>query len=256
MTRRILLALAAVALAATTVSAQGRDVTGTVSYIDAANRMIHLSDGRSLRVAPGALITVDGREFPIEALRPGATVTVASAPAASPIVSTPPGHPPIDASGTVARIDRHNGIITLQDGRMLKMTDQTLVWQPSRIDMLQPGAQVFVRNAQPVFASTPGVAPAGTRMGTVLSVDPANTLIRLDDGTLVRVTPATKLRAGDRDLLLSDLRRGDEVMISTRPPVVTGAGTGVSALPREATTLGAVTLDASEIHVMRRVQSP
>lgn len=139
---------------------------------------------------------------------------------------------------------------------MLKMTDQTLVWQPSRIDMLQPGAQVFVRNAQPVFASTPGVAPAGTRMGTVLSVDPANTLIRLDDGTLVRVTPATKLRTGDRDLLLSDLRRGDEVMISTRPPVVPGAGAGVSALPREATTLGAVTLDASEIHVMRRVQSP
>ena len=98
--------------------------------------------------------------------------------------------------------------------------------------------------------------PTGTRMGTVLSVDPTNTLIRLDDGTLVRVTPATKLRTGDRDLVLSDLRRGDEVMISTRPPVVTGAGTGVSALPREATTLGAVTLDAAEIHVMRRVQSP
>jgi hypothetical protein len=255
MTRRILLALAAVALTATTVWAQGRDVTGTVAYIDAATRTIHLTDGRSLRVDPGALITVDGREFPIEALRPGATVTVAAAPAASPIVSTPPGHPPIDASGTVARIDRQNGIITLQDGRMLKMTDQTLVWQPSRIDTLQPGAQVFVRNAQPVFASTPGHAPAGTRMGTVLSVDAANALIRLDDGTLVRVTPATRLRMSDRDLLLSDLRRGDEVMISTRPPVVTDAG-AVSALPREATTPGAITLDAFEINVMRRVQAP
>lgn len=253
MTRRILLAFAAVALAATTVWAQGRDVTGTVAYIDAATRTIYLTDGRSLRVAPGALITVDGREFPIEALRPGATVTVASVSPASPTVSTPLGHPPIDASGTVARIDRHNGIITLQDGRMLKMTDQTLVWQPSRIDTLQPGAQVFVRNAQPVFASTPG-APGGMRMGTVLSVDPANALIRLDDGTLVRVTPATKLRMSDRDLLLSDLRRGDEVMISTRPPVVTDSGVAVSALPREA--LGAVTLDASEIQVMRRVQAP
>lgn len=255
MIRRILLALVAVALTATTVWAQGRDVTGTVAYIDAATRTIHLTDGRSLRVAPGALISVDGREYPIEALRPGATVTVAAAPAAAPIVSAP-AHPPIDASGTVARIDRQNGIITLQDGRMLKMTDQTLVWQPSRIDMLQPGAQIFVRNAQPVFASTPGLAPTGTRMGTVLSVDPANTLIRLDDGTLVRVTPATKLRTGDRDLLLSDLRRGDEVMISTRTPVVTDSAGAVSALPREATAGGVVTLDASEIHVMRRVQAP
>jgi hypothetical protein len=61
---------------------------------------------------------------------------------------------------------------------------------------------------------------------------------------------------GDRDLLFSDLRRGDEVMISTRPPVVAGSSGAVSALPREATTLGVVTLDASEIHVMRRVQAP
>lgn len=256
MSRRILLALAAVALTATTVWAQGRDVTGTVAYIDTVTRTIHLTDGRSLRVAPGALVTVDGREFPIEALRPGATVTVASVSPSSPTVSTPPSHPPIDASGTVARVDRQNGIITLQDGRMLKLTDQTLVWQPSRIDTLQPGAQVFIRNAQPVFASTPGLAPAGTRMGTVLSVDPGNTLIRLDDGTLVRVSPATRLRMGDRALQLSDLRRGDEVMISTRPPVVTDSGAAVSALPREATTLGAVTLDASEIHVVRRVQAP
>lgn len=256
MTRRIVLTLAAVALTATTAWAQGRDVTGTVSYIDAANRTIYLTDGRSLRVAPGALVTVDGREFPIEALRPGATVTVASVSPASPTVSTPPGHPPIDASGTVARIDRQSGIITLQDGRMLKLTDETLVWQPSRIDMLQPGAQVFVRNAEPVFASAPGYAPAGTRMGTVLNVDSANALVRLDDGTLVRVTPATTLRMGNRNLLLAELRRGDEVMIATRPPVVTGSGAAVSALPREATTLGAVTLDASEIQVMRRVQAP
>jgi hypothetical protein len=36
--------------------------------------------------------------------------------------------------------------------------------------------EVFVRNAQPVFASAPG-APVGTRMGSVLSVDPSNALI-------------------------------------------------------------------------------
>jgi hypothetical protein len=63
-------------------------------------------------------------------------------------------------------------------------------------------------------------------------------------------------RLGERDLRLSDLRRGDEVMISTRPPVVTDSGVAVSALLREATTVGAVTLDASEARVMRRVQAP
>ena len=256
MSRRILLALAIVALTATTVWAQGRDVTGTVSYIDPANRTIYLTDGRALRVPPGALISVDGRQFPIEAIKPGATVTVLPASPAPATVSTPPGHPPIDASGTVASIDRSNGIITLQDGRMLKTTDETIVWQPSRIDMLQPGAAVFLRHAQPVFASTPGQAPAGMRMGTVLGVDPANALVRLDDGTLVRVAPATRLRMGSRDLTLSELRRGDEVMISTRPPVVTSSGTAVSALPRDAATLGTATLDASEIQIMRRVQAP
>ena len=256
MTRRILLALAAVALTATTAWAQGRDVTGTVAYIDAATQTIHLTDGRSLRVGPGALISVDGRQLPIEAIRPGATVTVVPVSPAPAIVSTPAGQPPIDASGTVASIDRVNGIITLQDGRMLKMTDQSLVLQPSRIDALQPGGRVFVRNAQPVFASTPGQAPAAMRMGTVLSVDPANALIRLDDGALVRVAPATRLRMGNRDLRLSELRRGDEVMIATRPPAGTDSGLAVSALPREATTLGPVTLDATEIQVLRPVQAP
>ena len=46
MIRRIALTIAAVALAATTAWAQD-SVTGTVAYVDAATRTIHLTDGRS-----------------------------------------------------------------------------------------------------------------------------------------------------------------------------------------------------------------
>jgi hypothetical protein len=56
-----------------------------------------------------------------------------------------------------------------------------------------------------------------------------------------------------RNLTLSDLRRGDEIVIRSQPRVVSGAG--VSALPQDVVA-GTVTIDASEIQIMRRVQSP
>jgi len=258
--------LATLALTATTAWAQGSDVSGTVAYVDAATRTIHLTDGRALRVGPGSLVTVDGREFPIEALRPGAKITLGPSTQipstqipstqipttqAAPVTAAP-GHPPIDVSGTIAQIDRQNGVITLQDGRVVKLTAQTHVWQPTRMDALYPGAQVFVSNAQPVVPTT-GQQTGDARLGTVLRVDPANALVVLDDGTLVRIAPSTRMHMAGKNLTLSDLRRGDEIVIRSQPRVSSGAG--VSALPRDVVA-GTVTIDASEIQVMRRVQSP
>ena len=132
MIRKVLLMIATLALTATTAWAQGGDVSGTVAYVDAATRTIHLTDGRALRLGPGALVTVDGREFPIEALRPGAKITLGPStqtPTTQAAPVTPaPGHPPIDVSGTIAQIDRQDGVITLQDGRMVKLTGQTHGW--------------------------------------------------------------------------------------------------------------------------------
>jgi hypothetical protein len=248
--------LATLALTATTAWAQGGDVSGTVAYVDAATRTIHLTDGRALRVGPGSLVTVDGREFPIEALRPGAKITLGPStqtPTGQAAPVTPaPGHPPIDVSGTIAQIDRQNGVITLQDGRMVKLTGQTHVWQPTRMDALYPGAQVFLSNAQPVVPTT-GQQTGDARLGTVLRVDPANALVVLDDGTLVRIAPSTRMHMAGRNLTLSDLRRGDEIVIRSQPRVVSGAG--VSALPQDVVA-GTVTIEASEIQIMRRVQSP
>jgi hypothetical protein len=167
-------------------------------------------------------------------------------------VTPAPGHPPIDVSGTIAQIDRQNGVITLQDGRMVKLTGQTHVWQPTRMDALYPGAQVFLSNAQPVVPTT-GQQTGDARLGTVLRVDPANALVVLDDGTLVRIAPSTRMHMAGRNLTLSDLRRGDEIVIRSQPRVVSGAG--VSALPQDVVA-GTVTIEASEIQIMRRVQSP
>src|SRR2546426_10256725 len=59
--------------------------------------------------------------------------------AAAAIPAPSPSQSAIDATGTVARVDRDNGTITLDDGRVLKTSDQTAVWQRREIKSLQPG---------------------------------------------------------------------------------------------------------------------
>lgn len=256
MTRSIAVLFAALALTATTAAAQS-NVQGTVKYIDPANRTVYLTDGRAMKIEPGSKILIDGREVSIDAITPGQQIVMA--PAARPSTATLTSHPPIDATGTVASVDRQTGVITLQDGRRLQISGQTLVWQPTRLDDVRPGETVFLRHAQPVIASAPG-QDQQVHMGTVLNVDPANALVMLNDGTLVRVMPATKMHMRNKPLALSDLRPGDEVVITPRAPAMSAApsasvahsGADVSALPR----FGHVTIDASDIQVMRDIQAP
>jgi Cu/Ag efflux protein CusF len=255
MTRSILLLFAALALTATTAAAQG-DVRGTVKYVDPSNRMVYLTDGRSLKIEPGSKILIDGREVTLDALKPGTPIVLAAAPmrpASTPM--TLASHPPINATGVVASVDNQTGVITLQDGRKLKATEHTFVWQPTQVGDLKPGEKVYLHDARPVIALTPGQTSSPIRMGTVVNVDPANALVMLNDGTLVRVMPATKMHMRDTTLTLSDLRPGDEVVITTRPSTaVAPGGSAVSALPRAA--LGHVTVDASDIQVVRGLQAP
>jgi hypothetical protein len=70
----------------------------------------------------------------------------------TPPAETPGTAAPIEATGTVASFDPATGTITLQDGRVLKTTGQTEVWQLSSVGNLKQGAHVLVR----------GAAPAGT----------------------------------------------------------------------------------------------
>lgn len=173
-------------------------------------------------------------------------IDVKGVPAAA--SSSPPGSASFEATGTVASVDATNGTITLQDGRVLKTTDQTLVWQPSSVGALKPGAQVFVRGAAPA-GFQPGASASGGewRMGTVSRVDSAGGQFVLNDGSIVRVTSTTNIhRRADR-LTLDQIEPGAEIVV--RPSSVTArVGSDVSALPQQ-TTL-APTLDASEVSVL------
>src|SRR5688500_5716588 len=132
--------------------------------------------------------------------------TVPAAPVAS---SVPLPGSMVDATGIVSHADPATGTITLQDGRVLRTTLQTIVWQPSTIHGLRPGTQVLVRDATPVGVQpTASVGPPEWRMGTVRSVDRAASVVVLNDGTLVRVAPTAVVRRGNERVMLDQITPG------------------------------------------------
>jgi len=173
-------------------------------------------------------------------------IQVASTASPAPTASTPPAA--IDATGVVARVDPGTGTITLQDGRVLRATGGTMVWQPTTVQALRPGAQVLVRGAVPAGVER-GVAAATPewRMGTVRNVDSAISQILLTDNTVVRLAPSVYIHRGAERLVLEQIAPGSEVVIRPLPPSSTGSGEG-SALPGQVAT--APMLDAAEINVV------
>jgi hypothetical protein len=148
----------------------------------------------------------------------GATAGTSPSPSSAPATASAP----VEVTGTVAAVDAATGTITLQDGRVLKATDQTAVWQPTSVGALKPGSQVLVRGAAPV---QPGAA-AGTRhwrMATVTRVDRASNELVLNDGTAVRVTPATRVHRGSDRVTLDQIPPGSEVVVYTASPSATEA---------------------------------
>jgi hypothetical protein len=172
------------------------------------------------------------------------------------------GHPPVTTSGVVASIDPATGIITFQDGRIMKLTEQSTVLQPVEARAVRPGEPVIVRNALPVGVKTTNVAPdKRQRMATIASIDEPSQMVRLTDGTAVRVTPSTKMQMGTAGapLVLAELRPGDElvIVIAEGSPATAGqeASPAPSALPREAATSPAPS-EASQVMVFRQPQAP
>jgi BON domain len=159
-----------------------------------------------------------------------------------PVASVPPQM--VDVTGVVAHVDPATGTLTLQDGRVLRITSQTVVWQPVPIETLRPGAQVLVRSAEPVVVQ-PG-APNEWRMGTVASVDRATSRLVLTDGTVVRVSPSVNIRRGSERLTLEQIAPGSEVVIRPMTPSATATAEG-SALPGGMGTPAVI--DAAEINV-------
>jgi hypothetical protein len=211
--------IAGVTLAASTALAQNTHITGTVSGIDTATRTIYFTNGTAMQLPPGSTVTVNGRQVAFETLTPGSNATVVST--APGTVVTQSSRSTSDVSGTVARVDRHNGVITLQDGRAIRLSDRSVVWQATPIDAIQPGTQIYVPNAQlgamapqqPIVTTPQRPIDASVRVGIVKSIDHNNSLIRLVDDTFVKVLRTTRIQSAGGPLTFSQLRPGDQVAV-------------------------------------------
>lgn len=64
---------------------------------------------------------------------------------APPPTSAIPETPGADTIGVVSQVDPSTGTIIFQDGRVLRMTGDTRIWQLTTIQSLRPGSQVLVR---------------------------------------------------------------------------------------------------------------
>jgi hypothetical protein len=248
MLRRIAPTLCAVVLAFAASAWAQTEIRGVVSYVDPVTRTVYFTDGRSVQLKPGSTLTINGQPVLLESVRPGTTVVMLPPGASTTTVTTvtqqtqlapPPVAPPpaavslpapspVNVTGTIARTDPLNQTITFQDGRIVKIGPQTMVWQQApAISTLLPGAQVFVRDAMPV-GYIPSGAPAAALpgqyvMGTVSRVDPATQQIVLSNGAVVYVAPTTTLRSGNQRVAISQLRPGDEILIQVRNPAMVAA---------------------------------
>lgn len=167
----------------------------------------------------------------------GAEATSAKAPTADsgrPTTSgTTNGATTIDVTGSVATKDPATGTLTLADGRVVRVTDATTIWQSGTLQALSPGAPVLIRDgaqaglegdASRPGASRPGASgpgasrPGDWRMGTVRRIVPATGELILADGSVVNVSPTTVVKRGTERLTLDALQPGWEIVIKAPAP--------------------------------------
>ncbi|HEX3176127.1 MAG TPA: BON domain-containing protein [Methylomirabilota bacterium] len=177
----------------------------------------------------GAAAPVPGTPPPAGAPAPGTAGSPSASPTATSASPSAPasGTESVDATGVVASVDAASGTITLTDGRILKTTPGTALWQPVTLSAVHAGTEVFVRGATPA-GYQPVAAPTEWRMGTVSRVNAAANQLVLTDGTLVRVSPATSVLQGGRRVSLGDIHPGAEVVIRT-PTAPTAAASPIDA---------------------------
>lgn len=247
-------------------------MSGTVSYVDPVAKTITFTDGRVVRFDPRSRIFINGREVTFGDVRPGVVVmlnpsapsstVVLPGPAQQTAVAVPRAAAPVDVSGTIASIDRRSGILTLHDGRMLRLSEQGQVWQLVSADSLRPGAHVLLSKAYPVGFRAAGAAPAWTddpnvTMGRIVNVDPGGSMVLLSDGTVVRLNSSTPMQvAGGQTVTIRDLKPGDELVVHLRQP--SGVASTQTIVPAEtATTVSPAwqgyraIIDADQVVVIR-----
>jgi hypothetical protein len=243
---------------ASTVTPGASAMSGTVSYVDPVAKTITFIDGRVVQFDPRSRIFINGREVTFGDVRPGVVVmlnpsapsstVVLPGPAQQTAVAVPSAAAPVDVSGTIAGIDRRTGILTLHDGRMLRLSEQGQVWQLVTPDSLRPGAHVLLSKAYPVGFRTSAAAPAWSNdpnvtMGRIVNVDPGGSLVLLSDGTAVRLNSSTTMQVpGGQTVTIRDLKPGDEIVVHLRQPA--GVASTQAIVPAGTVTSGSAVAPA------------
>ena len=205
-------------------------LNGTVDTPERRDRIGQLASWTS-----GVKNVVNNIQVSGAAPTPSPTAPAQSAPQSSPNLSSTS---PIDVTGSVATVEPNTGTMTLADGRVVRATDTTTIWQTSDLQALQPGAQVLIRNGAPAGVESAGAARSGEwRMGTVSRVDHIDNQVILTDGTVVKVTPSTVLKNGTEPLTFDKLQPGWEIVVKApKAPVVDAAQIDVVWMPTASAT--------------------
>jgi hypothetical protein len=207
-------------------------LSGTVDSLERSARAAQIAGAVS--GVKGLLNTIQVKGA---AATPPVSPPVSGAPP-PPVSNVPPvGNVPVvpnapvlaDATGTVTSIDPAAGTITLADGRVLRASDRTVVWQPTTLGALAPGREVLLRGAVPAGFQRGAVENTREwRLGTVTRFDRTLGHLTLDDGTVAQVTSSTNIRRGSQRLTFDDLAPGMEVAV--RAPGPTFAANEVNVL--------------------------
>ena len=177
-------------------------------------------------------------------------------PAAVPVPMA--GHPPVTVSGVVATFDPATDIFRLDDGRMVKLISQSKVVVPVA-GAIRAGDIVVLHDVLPIGVQS-GVKTLAVgqpqRMGTIASVDEDRGLVRLTDGTAVRVNRSTNVHLGaaGSNVALTQVSPGDELVAVLGGSSGDDAATPPSALARE--DAASPPVDAGEVMIFRVPRRP
>ena len=159
-------------------------------------------------------------------------VVIPAEPSPAVVLVPMAGHPPVTVSGLVATFDPATDVFRLDDGRMVKLTSQSKIVLPVA-RAIRPGDAVVLHDVLPIGVQS-GVKTLAVgqpqRMGTIASVEEDRGLVRLTDGTAVRVNRATNVHLGaaGSSVALTQVSPGDELV------AVLGSGGDDSATPPSA----------------------
>jgi hypothetical protein len=166
--------------------------TAEIARVDHQAGLIELRDGRAARIDPTTRVWADGQWRAAHELRPGMTIALRDAP--PPAVAREPGvvvrepgvvvrepgtvatHPPVEMTGEIARVDRQAGVIEFRDGQVVRLTDQTRVYQRVDIDQLAPGQRILAQDVRPFAFRAPEAPAASPAMPAPAVVTPDPTL--------------------------------------------------------------------------------